>query len=144
VLVAVVPAAGTFTESIAVLVLCLAIVAVQAAILRALSRQVDIGPYGLLGAGTDALALCALPVMWHLVYSGDTEPLIHLTRHNFTAASFVFVVMNGLALRPLYPLLLTTTVTIVHIVLGWLAVNDPRVDHTLPKVFGVGATVVPP
>jgi signal transduction histidine kinase len=100
---------------------------------------------GLLGTGTDIVIMCALPLVWHLVYTTDGEPLAHLSAHNFTAVSLAFVAMNGLALRPLYPALMTTAAVLVHLGLAWLAIDDPRLQYFrggLEAALGVGTSTM--
>ena len=101
------PIMASTNEVLAMSILGIVVLGAQLAIIWSLRKRPGAVSVGLLGTLADALVLCALPVIWHVVYTGENEPLAHLTRHNFTAVTLAVIALNGLALRPLYPALLT-------------------------------------
>ena len=132
---------GSANEMVALLLLLGVALCVQLVILRALQKVPSGVAIGMLGTITDALVLCALPLIWHMVYTTENEPLTHLSRHNLTAVSLAIIAMNGLALRPIYPAILTGVVVGLHIGLAWLALTDPRLnqfDGGISRALGVG------
>ena len=139
--VGIAPISGSIKEVFALLPIFVTIVCVQIVILRAERKGQRASWVGLLGTIADALMLCALPVIWHVVYSSDSKPLVHLLRHNFAAVSLAVIALNGLALRPLYPAILTVTVLLTYVVLAWVALGDPRLDQLsdgIEDALGVG------
>ncbi len=140
-IVVAVPVMDSVDEVIATLVLCAIVLCAQVAILRSVRNRPGGVSIGLLGVITDALFLCALPVIWHLVYTTEDRPLVHLSRHNLTAVCLTVIALNGLTLRPLYPALLTALGVVLHATLAWLALSDPRLDQFdggLQRAIGVG------
>ncbi len=97
---------------------------------------------GLAGLVSDGLVMCGLPAIWYLVHTvGYQEPLIHRPRHNFTAISFALIALNGLALRPFYPAILTAVSVSLHIFLAWIGVTDPLIESLpggLREAIGIG------
>gem|GEM_PF-6435033 len=121
----VVPLAGSSQEMAAILALSLVYLGTWLPALRGLGRgQV----MTLLGAITDAAALCALPAIWHLVYIQPYEPLVHLLRHNLTSVSIVFIAVNGLTFSPICPAVVTSAAVVLQLGLAILAVKDPRLS----------------
>jgi len=132
---------GSVQEALVLYTLFAAFCGNQLIILNRLKKQSNVNTTGLWGALTDALTLCALPLIWHLVYTTDYEPLVHLSRHNFTAISVTLVALNGISLRPRYPAILTVTAVTLHVILAILALTDPRLRYfpdQLSGALGVG------
>ena len=128
-------------ETISLFFMLLIFIGAQVFILHALKTRPQTNWIGMFGAILDALILCIMPIIWHIVYTTEDEPLVHLSRHNLTAVSLAIVALNGLSLRPKYPALLTAITTLLHVTLAILALTDHRLEHfpyQLSGALGVG------
>ena len=119
---------GELSEKIAGTFVFLTMIAVSVFLSRLLLSSERLQFVGLGGALMDSLMLCALPLLWHLIYTSPERPIVHLLGHNLGLVSFMIIILNGAALRPAYPALVTVVAATLHLVLAVLAVNDPRLD----------------
>lgn len=97
------------------------------------------GPSVRLGFGLtlgDGVVLCALPVLWHLVYSGPNMPLLHLLRHQLIPLLVCMLMVSSMPLQPAYPAFLTGFGSLLQLTLIALALRDP---HLQVGHFGVGS-----
>lgn len=135
--------AGSADERLALLGMIALMAGGQLLILRALRRQPRAVHLGWAGAGTDLLVLLLLPLIWHLIYTRDVEPLAHLAGHNYSVICTALIALNGLTLRPRYPAVVAGGGVATHLILGVLALTDPRVQHFpggLNAALGVGTS----
>ncbi|MBT5874305.1 MAG: HAMP domain-containing histidine kinase [Candidatus Latescibacteria bacterium] len=139
------PATDEFSELYAYLNLFTLHLITQVVIIVKLRKPHNVFALGLTGVISDIALLSVLPVVWHLVYTGEGQPIIHLTQHNLTAACLTFIALNGLALRPLYPALITLVAVALHVVLAWLGINDPNLalyEGGLDRAIGEGRDAI--
>jgi adenylate cyclase len=81
---------------------------------------------GLAGCAIDILALAALPVIWYQSVGGTAVPPAYMLKTEVTSVTLAFVVLNALAIRPLYPLVVAAGGIVVQVGLLVYALRDPR------------------
>ena len=99
-----------------------------------LNRRVVVGWVGLAGCAIDVTVLATLPVIWYVSVGGDTDidavGPAYMLKTQITVVTLALVVLNALAFRPLYPILVAAGGILVHLVLLGVALNDPRTNLT--------------
>jgi len=91
-----------------------------------LARRRAVGTVGLLGSLIDVAILGALPVIWCLSVGGTDVPPAFMLKTQLTVMTLGLVVLNGFALRPLYPLVVAAGGVAVHLAVLAYVLNDPR------------------
>lgn len=133
---------GSLAEALSLLTIVALTAALQLAVLAELRREAPrLSLTGWAQVGIDAAVIVGLPVMWHLVYTTADEPLLHLTRHNFTAICTVFMAMHVPALRAIWPAVVSAVAVATHVVLALISIMDPRLDDFpggFSRAVGVG------
>ncbi|NND01033.1 MAG: hypothetical protein HKN85_12700, partial [Gammaproteobacteria bacterium] len=79
---------------------------------------------GLAGAVLDIAMIGALPVIWYTALGGSELPLGVTLKTSVTLMAVLFISLNTLAIRPLYPLLVTAGALLVHLILLAGAIAD--------------------
>ena len=136
--------AGQLVEKLVSTVVLVPVVFVSVWLSRALLRTDALRLVGAGGVALDSLVLCALPIIWHVVYTSPETPLLHLLGHQLGLVSFTLIILNAAALRPLYPAVMTFVAVALHVLLATLAVTDPRLanfDGGLEGALGYGIGV---
>ena len=82
---------------------------------------------GIGGVMLDALNMIAGPVIWYQILAQGNLPVAELVKTPFILAQITLIVINSLALRPLYPLILTAVGILVEGGILVLARADPAV-----------------
>jgi len=118
--------AGELIEKLASSLLFVPMVVLSFWLSKALSDSERLRGIGFAGVLMDSVTLCGLPVVWHLVYTSPERPLVHLVGHQLGLVAFILIILNGAALRPLLPALMTGVSVSLHIFLALLAVTDAR------------------
>jgi class 3 adenylate cyclase len=86
---------------------------------------------GLTGVVLDVAMLGSLPFIWFLAMSGEGTVAVGVTlKTSVTVIAVLLIAINGLALRPLYPALMTVGAVLVHLVLIGLALNSADTTFT--------------
>ncbi len=125
----IIPFAGVAVEKIALGLMLLLFGSTLYWVFRRLGHeQADLVLLGWVVAATAASVLIALPVLWHLVYTTDAEPLMHLRGHNYTAVCSLLMVLSAVTQRPKFPALVTAIAVIAHVVIAALALTDWRLQ----------------
>ena len=103
---------------------------------------------GLIGAGLDVILISVLPVIWYTTLGGSPLAVGILLKSSVTLLAILVVVLNALAMRPLYPFVVTVGTLLVHFVLLGVAVSDGPRSSALParqqSEFLVELLVEPP
>ncbi len=114
-----------------------------------LGRRRAVERVGLAGCVIDVAVLGTLPVIWYLAVGGDEVPPAYMLKTQITAVTLVFVALNAMAMRPLYPLVVATGGICVHIALLVYALQEPRtivasdfVDSALGPALSVDLVLV--
>jgi len=111
--------------------------AVLAGCLVLLARRRAVALAGLVGCAVDLAVLAALPAIWYQSVGGDAVPPAYLLKTQITTMTLSVVVLNGLAIRPLYPLVVAAGAVVIHGVLLAYALADPRTELTADFVYAV-------
>jgi adenylate cyclase len=82
---------------------------------------------GYLGILIDCFLLCFMPYNWYLsVGFYENVPATYLLKTSLPNITVIFVAINALALRPLYPILIAIIFDIIWLFFFYLVLNDPR------------------
>lgn len=100
--------------------------AVNLLMLRLLKDPRRVGLVGTVGAFTDLLVSIAFVLVWYRYLGGGNLSAVFISKGPFTVVALVLIVINGLALRPIYPLIVTGGAVLCNIGLVVAAVLDPR------------------
>jgi adenylate cyclase len=85
-----------------------------------------VGKVGLAGCMIDIAFLGALPIIWYLSVGGSDVPPAYMLKTQITVATLGIVVLNALAIRPLYPLVVAAGGVCVHAAILVFVLQDPR------------------
>lgn len=85
---------------------------------------------GLIGAVLDVLLISLLPLIWYLALGSSPLPTGILLKSSITLLAILLVVLNALAMRPLYPFIVTVGTLLVHGILLGMAVLDEQTVFT--------------
>ena len=89
-------------------------------------RRRHLGFVGYMGVALDVFVVGVLPSIWyHSVGGSDVAPVFML-KTGLTAIALLLVVLNSLAMRPAYPLIVALGVVLVHIGYFAFAAGDER------------------
>lgn len=91
-----------------------------------LARRTAVGTVGLAGCGIDIAVLSILPVIWYLSVGGSEVPPAYMLKTQITVVTLGIIVLNALAIRPLYPLVVTAGGICVHVALLVYVLREPR------------------
>ena len=109
-----------------------------------LARRRWISAVGLLGSLLDVAILSVLPVIWYLSLGGTDVPPAYMLKTQITVMTLALIVLNGLAIRPIYPIVVAAGGVIVQLSLLIYALNDPRTivsSDFLQSVMGPALTI---
>ncbi len=86
-----------------------------------------LGLVGYLGVCIDAFLMCFLPYNWYLSvgFIENVQPS-YLLKTSLPTITFIFVGLNALALRPLYPIIIGLLFNMIWLFFFYLVYNDPR------------------
>ena len=110
-----------------------------------LARRRAIGTVGLVGSLMDVAIIGALPVIWYLSVGGTDVPPAYMLKTQLTVMTLGLVTLNGLALRPLYPLVVAAGGVVVHLAVLVYALSDTRTivsDDFVDSAMGPALSVV--
>ena len=99
-------------------------------------RQRHLWFVGWAGLGFDLLFLGLLPYLWYLVFGAADLPRSYLLEQRLEIASLFLIVINTLALRPLYPAIMTGASIVWNLGVFTFALQDPRVALTADAARG--------
>ncbi len=74
----------------------------------------------------DLVLLAILPVLWLYTVNTPDGSAGFLMKNELAILGVVFIVINSLALRPLYPALMTGGLLLIHLVIAWFVIADAR------------------
>ena len=109
-----------------------------------LARRRWISAVGLLGSLLDVAILSVLPVIWYLSLGGTDVPPAYMLKTQITVMTLALIVLNGFAIRPIYPIVVAAGGVIVQLSLLIYALNDPRTivsSDFLQSVMGPALTI---
>ena len=84
--------------------------------MAAFDRRTHVTWSGLLGVSYDVIALFLVPISWYAGVGGpEAVSGAFLAKTDIAFIGLVLVAINSLALRPLYPLIVTVALFVFHI-----------------------------
>ncbi|MBM9579338.1 adenylate/guanylate cyclase domain-containing protein [Leptospira sp. 201903070] len=125
----------SMTEKIAILILYSGTAFVSAGMLWFLRKERfclkdDNRIAGWMGVCLDILILSILPWTWYDSVGGEAVPRTYLMKTGFIPISAVFILVNGLSLKPAYPLLVSLGSIVTSIRMFLYVQGDPNVEWT--------------
>ncbi len=105
-------------------------------------RQQHLRFVGCTGLGFDLLFLGLLPFNWYLLVGGGDLPRSFMFEQRLEIASLVLIAINTLALRPLYPAIMTGASIVWNLAIFGFALRDPRVLLTEDPVQSISGDQV--
>jgi adenylate cyclase len=81
---------------------------------------------GLAGVGFDMVFLSSLPFVWHQALAEAGIPFSLMLKQPFETAAIIFMVINTMAIRPLYPAIIATGSIALKLAIVGLVLSDPR------------------
>ncbi len=91
-----------------------------------LARRRAVGAVGLAGSLMDILILGAFALIWYLSVGGAAVPPAYMLKTQLAVVTLGFIVLNGLAIRPLYPIVVAIGGIAIHAGLLAYVLRDPR------------------
>lgn len=85
---------------------------------------------GLTGVALDIVAIGVLPLIWYASLGGSELPAGTILKTSVTLFAILLITLNTLAMRPLYPFLVTAGALLVHLVFLTVAVVDETTGFT--------------
>jgi class 3 adenylate cyclase len=89
-------------------------------------RRMHLGFVGYLGVALDTVVIGVLPAIWYHSVGGSAVAPVFMLKTGLTVIAILIVVLNSLAMRPAYPLLVALGVVAVHIGYFAFAAGDDR------------------
>lgn len=80
--------------------------------------------------GLDVAVLFTLPFSWYHAVGGSAMSTAYMLKTDLAPLCIVLIAANGLAVRPLYPLLVTGASLLLYAIILGRALLDPRVVYT--------------
>ena len=97
---------------------------------KAIRRGRNLTTVGLAGVSLDIIMLGALPIIWYTSLGGVELPAGITLKTSVTLFAILFISLNTLAIRPLYPLLVSVGSLLVHGALLIAALGDQQTSFT--------------
>jgi adenylate cyclase len=117
---------ASWFEKVATSVICLVLLGLILFFLFLLSRRKTAGLIGVAGCLIDIMVLATLPIIWYISAGGNEVPPAYMLKTQVTVVTLVMIAANTLAIRPLYPILITAGGVCVHVILLLYILNDSR------------------
>jgi class 3 adenylate cyclase len=89
-------------------------------------RRTHLGFVGYLGVVLDTFMIGVLPAIWYQSVGGSDVAPVFMLKTGLTMLAMLIIVLNSLAMRPAYPLLVALGVVAVHLGYFAFAVGDER------------------
>jgi signal transduction histidine kinase len=94
--------------------------------LRLLRKRQGLAFVGYAGLTFDLFTLSTLQISWYSSVGGEAISRAFVVKNELILLCLIYIVINTLAIRPLYPLVITAGSILLHIVLVVYALGDPR------------------
>ena len=95
-----------------------------------IKHRVRLTTISLIGVGLDVCVIATLPFIWHTTLGGSELPAGTTLKSSVTLIALLFIALNTLAMRPLYPVLVTLGALLVHLFLLIFGLQDSRTEFT--------------
>jgi signal transduction histidine kinase len=109
-----------------------------------LRKRQRLGFVGYAGLAFDLFIICTLPISWYSAVGGEAIQRVYMIKNELILLCLIYIVINSLANRPVYPLVVTAGSIIFHLALLWYVLGDPRLVISLDLPSSVlGPTLHP-
>jgi len=72
---------------------------------------------GLLGVALDVLLIGVMPIIWYISLGGNELPIGITLKTSVTLFAILLIALNSLAIRPIYPIIVTVGALLIHFAL---------------------------
>lgn len=122
---------GSTFELVVSALACATAIAFAALLVRLLDLGWAPAPIGTGAVGFDVAFLIASPIIWLMSVGGPDEmPMSFMLKGGISILMIMAIVLNAIALRPLYPALATAGALLAYSGLTAAALSDPRTELT--------------
>jgi signal transduction histidine kinase len=110
-------------------------IALAAYSLMLLRKQRKLRFVGYAGVSFDLFTMTTLSLSWYFSVGGEAVSRGFVVKNELILLCLIYIVINSLAVRPLYPLVITAGSIILHLVLLMYALGDPRlvISYDIPS-----------
>lgn len=95
-----------------------------------IKHRVRLTTVSLVGVVLDVCVIATLPFIWHTTLGGSDLPAGTTLKSSVTLIALLFIALNTLAMRPVYPALVTVGALLVHLFLLVIGIQDSRTEFT--------------
>jgi signal transduction histidine kinase len=112
--------------------------------LMLLRKRQRLGFVGYAGLAFDLFIICTLPISWYSAVGGEAVQRVYMLKNELILLCLIYIVINSLANRPVYPLVVTAGSIVFHLALLRYVLGDPRlvISTDLPSSV-LGSTLHP-
>jgi signal transduction histidine kinase len=112
--------------------------------LMLLRKRQKLGFVGYAGLAFDLFIICTLPISWYSAVGGEAIQRVYMLKNELILLCLIYIVINSLANRPVYPLVMTAGSIVLHLALLFYVLADPRlvISVDLPSSV-LGSTLHP-
>lgn len=106
-----------------------------------LKRKKYVTFVGYAGVFMDSVMLTVLPFIWYSSAGGSSVPYAYFLKTSLSMISVIIIIINGLSLRPVYPLIISVYAVILHVYFFIMTMRDPRTvfsENWMEVVLGPG------
>ncbi|MFT5115129.1 MAG: class 3 adenylate cyclase [Parasphingorhabdus sp.] len=113
-------------ERMATALICLFYLFVLTLCWRNVKRKQHLRLVGFVGVLLDVTVLALLPVIWYISVGGSEVEPAYMLKTGLAPMALLFIVLNSVAMRAVYPLLVTVGTLVIYIAYYIFVVSDPR------------------
>jgi adenylate cyclase len=95
-----------------------------------LQRRRLVNVVGMINSGLSVAIICVMPFIWYASAGGDAIPRTYMPKTYLYSVIFGLMILDGLALRPIYPLLVAAGASLNYVFLFYYAAQDPRFTYS--------------
>jgi len=124
--------AGNTAYTVLLLLFGVALAVYSLMLLRKRQRLAFVGYAGLT---FDLFTLCTLQISWYSSVGGEALSRAFVVKNELILLCLVYIVINTLAIRPVYPLAITAGSILLHVILLVYALGDTRlvISNDIPE-----------
>ncbi|MEK9662870.1 MAG: hypothetical protein VW644_14270, partial [Alphaproteobacteria bacterium] len=100
------------------------------ALLYVLLRTRKTGAVGFVAVAADLVLMAFMIFAWWMSNGGGEMPAAYMLKTGLAGVMTIFIALNAIALRPLYPAVVAAGMVVIVLVLIMLALADPRTQWT--------------
>lgn len=118
-------------EVVVVAIFSTGIVIISLIFLLVIYKEKTFSLAGYIGTLLDCVIISVLPIIWYNSVGGyDNVVPSYMLKTSLPWIAVVLIAISGLAIRPLYPIIVTAFFVLVWEVIFYIVMNDPRTEIT--------------